>query len=80
MSHCAARLSANGFHQSSLLCRMRPRRDSQPKAEVVSSQLPFSDNPLWGMLQLHLCPGVEVCRRRSRRWADKITKAKAVRE
>jgi len=30
---------------------------------------------LWRMLQL--CPWVEVCWRRSRRWADKITKEKA---
>lgn len=61
------------------LCRVTPRRDAQPKAEA-SSQLPCSRNPLWRMLQLHLCPGVEVCWRRSRRWADKITEAKAVRE
>lgn len=80
MSHHAARLSANGFHPSSLLCKMRTRRDVQPKAGEVSSRLPFSHNPLWLMLQLHLCLGAEVCRRRSRRWADKITEAMAVRE
>lgn len=56
-SHRAARLSANRFHQSSRLCRMRPRRDAQPKAGEASSRLPFSRNPLWRMLQLHLCPG-----------------------
>lgn len=71
---------ANGFHQSSPLCRTRPRRDWQPKAGEVSSQLPFSRNPLWWMLQLRLWPGAEVCRRRSRRWPEKITEAKAVRE
>lgn len=76
MSRRAPRLSTNRFHHSSSLCRMRPRRN----AGEGSSLLPFSFNLLWQMLQLHLCPGVEVCWRRSRRWADKITEAKAVRE
>lgn len=75
-----ARLSTNRFPSEQRASRTRPRRDAWMKAGEVSSQLPFSCNPLWGMLQLHLCPEAEVCQRRSRRWADKITKAKAVRE
>lgn len=74
-SCCAPRLGANTFPQSIPLSK----RDVQ--AGEVDSQLPFSPSPPWRMLQLHLCPGAGVCwRRRSRRWADEITEAKAGRE
>lgn len=64
-SCCAARLGANTFPQSIPLSQ----RDVQ--AGQAHSQLLFSPDPPRRMPQLHLCPGVGVCWRRSRRWAEK---------